>query len=99
MVNTCQKIYSNPPAIYQKMMMTTLPCTPARVENSTGTAKAARVTGTNARLPKNSAILVAAHPIIHPKESPTAAAMGHGASDPIADPVTAMIIPEHLLRL
>ena len=99
LVNTCQKIHSNPPAIYQKMMMTALPSTPAHVENSTGTARAARVTGTNARLLKNSVIPAAAGPTLSRRATSTAAGTGQGASDPVADPIPAMIIPEHLSQL
>jgi hypothetical protein len=82
MMNTCQKILSNTQAIYQKMMTTTLPCTPARVENSTGTAREAGVTRTNARLRKNSAIPAAVRPAPYRQAASTVVDTDPGAGDP-----------------
>jgi len=78
-VNPCQKIFSNPLTI-PKTTTTHSQCTPARVVNSTGTARAAAVTGTNARLPKNSVIPAAVAPFRQGQRTSTAAVTGHAAS-------------------
>ena len=79
-VNKCQKIFSNPHTTPRKMT-TISRCTPAHAGRGTATARAATVTGTNARLPKNSAIPAAALPARQERQTSTAAVMGHAAGE------------------